>query len=157
MSPRAAWQLERLGFREVYDYAAGKAAWLAMGLPAEGSVGDGDRAGPVARRDAPTCGPDETVGDVQARLGAWDLAVVVNGGAADGVVLGVLTASGAADAPVSSRAGDVMAPGPSTFRPSITRRELAEWMDKRDGVRGRRTLVTTLDGRLVGVVRREDL
>ena len=173
MSPRAAWQLERLGFGEVYDYAAGKAAWLAMGRSAEGSIGDEERAGPVARRDAPTCGPDETVADARARLGEWELAVVVTDGVSDGasggvaggvaggvpggVVLGVLTAAKAAESPAGERVGDVMAAGPSTFRPSITRTELAAWMDNQDGSRSRRTLITTLDGRLVGVVCREDL
>jgi rhodanese-related sulfurtransferase len=36
MSPRAACRLELLGFTQVYDYVAGKADWLAHGLPTEG-------------------------------------------------------------------------------------------------------------------------
>jgi rhodanese-related sulfurtransferase len=32
LSPRAAWRLESLGFKEVYDYAGGKADWLANGF-----------------------------------------------------------------------------------------------------------------------------
>jgi hypothetical protein len=157
MSPRAAWQLERLGFGEVYDYAAGKAAWLALGLPSEGSVRAEDRASSVARRDVPTCRPDEAVREVLGRLGEWDVAVVVTGGTAEGVVLGVLIAHEASDAEPSTPAGEAMATAPSTFRPSITRRELAEWMDGQDGAVSRRTLLTTLDGRFVGVVCREDL
>ncbi len=39
MSPRAASRLESLGFREAYDYAAGKADWFAAGLPMEGPAG----------------------------------------------------------------------------------------------------------------------
>src|SRR5689334_6170303 len=35
LSPRAAARLESLGFADVYDYAAGKADWIAMGLPTE--------------------------------------------------------------------------------------------------------------------------
>ena len=35
MSPRAAWRLESLGFARVYDYVAGKADWMAAGLPTE--------------------------------------------------------------------------------------------------------------------------
>src|SRR5215203_5599470 len=31
MSPRAAWWLEDLGFKNVYDYVPGKADWLANG------------------------------------------------------------------------------------------------------------------------------
>ena len=34
MSPRAAWRLESLGFRNVHDYPAGKSDWMAAGLPA---------------------------------------------------------------------------------------------------------------------------
>ena len=37
LSPRAAARLEELSFREVYDYVAGKADWLAAGLPSEGT------------------------------------------------------------------------------------------------------------------------
>ena len=38
MSPRAAWRLEAAGFGPVYDYAAGKADWLAADLPFEGTA-----------------------------------------------------------------------------------------------------------------------
>lgn len=33
MSQRAAWQLERLGFDDVYDCVVGKAHWLVRGRP----------------------------------------------------------------------------------------------------------------------------
>ena len=36
MSPRAACQLEELGFDQVYDYELGIADWKAAGLPVEG-------------------------------------------------------------------------------------------------------------------------
>ena len=38
MSPRAAWRLEETGFGPVYDYAAGKADWLAADLPFDGTA-----------------------------------------------------------------------------------------------------------------------
>jgi predicted transcriptional regulator len=151
MSPRAACRLERLGFADVYDYVPGKAAWLAMGLPSEGSVPPGDRAGPLARGDVPTCAPDEEVDQVSHRMAYWNVCVVV----ADDVVLGVLDADGLAEADSSTAVEDVMRAGPSTFRPSITKRELAEWMDGQGGIG--HTLITTLDGRLVGLVTRDDL
>lgn len=119
-----------MGFREVYDYVPGKAAWLGMALPFEGEKGPETRAGAVARRDTPTCTLDE-VGDV------GEFCVVVE----DGIVLGVVE-------------DGAMKPGPSTFRPSVPREELAAWLDESDQWR---TLVTTLDGRLIGVVHREDL
>lgn len=107
----------------------GKSAWLAMGLPYDGEEGPESRAGAVARPDTPTCSLDEAAGA--------DGCVVVEAG----VVLGVAE-------------GGEMKPGPSTFRPSVPREELANWLDEHDQ---RRTLITTLDGRLVGVVHRDDL
>lgn len=101
-----------------------------MGLPFEGEKGAETRVGGVARTDTPTCSLDQAAG-------AGDFCVVVE----DGVVLGVVDAG-------------EMKPGPSTFRPSVPREELAGWLDEHDQ---RRTLISTLDGRLVGVVYREDL
>ena len=53
MSPRAAWRLEAAGFGPVYDYAAGKADWLAADLPFEGSA---QLAGMFTRRGVATAG-----------------------------------------------------------------------------------------------------
>lgn len=36
MSPRAVWQLEAMGFSDVYDFVDGKIEWLGHGLPTEG-------------------------------------------------------------------------------------------------------------------------
>jgi len=127
----------------VYDYVPGKAAWLAMGLPFEGDAGPETRSAAVADRDVPTCGLDDRVGAL-----AGDFCVVV----ADGIVLGVLEGDAFADG--SKTAAEAMSPGPSTFRPSVPREELAGWLDDH-GVD--RTILTTLDGRLVGTVRRADL
>src|SRR5258708_17899435 len=70
MSPRAAWRLESLGFAEVYDYTAGKADWLAWGRPREGRTAQVPTVGEVARRDVPTCGLAERVGEAKARAQA---------------------------------------------------------------------------------------
>src|SRR5258707_15070432 len=80
MSPRAAWRLESLGFTEVYDYAAGKEDWLAWGRPREGRTAQVPTVGEVARRDVPTCGLAERVGEAKARAQAtgYDACVVVN-------------------------------------------------------------------------------
>jgi rhodanese-related sulfurtransferase len=51
MSPRAAWQLEALGFQDVYDFVAGKAEWIAHRLPLEGKGPHYPLVGEAARRD----------------------------------------------------------------------------------------------------------
>lgn len=121
----------------------GKAAWLAMGLPFEGEKGPETRAGAVADRNVPTCGLDDRVAGV-----APGLCVVVH----DGLVLGILEGDAYADA--SLTAAEAMSPGPSTFRVSVPKDELAGWLDDHDRDH---TILTTLDGRLVGTVRRSDL
>jgi IS30 family transposase len=89
MSPRAAWRLESLGFREVYDYVAGKLDWMAAGLPTERTNAAHPRAGDVSRKDVPTARLEERLGDVRERVsaGGWDAVVVTNN---ERVVLGLL-------------------------------------------------------------------
>lgn len=151
MSPRAAWRLESLGFREVYDYVAGKQDWLAAGLPTEGRIADRPTAGSAARQDVPVAGLDEKVGDVAERAGAvgWDVAVVVNEGR---VVLGLLRPEQLSEEP-DRRVEDVMRPGPSTFRPYVPIFEMAQYMLEHDLSSAP---VTTGEGVLVGMLRRED-
>ncbi len=151
MSPRAAWRLESLGFAEVYDYAAGEADWLAWGLPQEGSAAQAPTVGEVARRDVATCGLAERVAEAKARAQAagFDACIVVN---ERRVVLGLLRGrelDGDPDAPAER----VMRSGPTTYRPNVPAREAATRMRERqvDVL-----LVTTPDGVLVGLLRRED-
>ncbi len=118
---------------------------MAMDLPFEGDKGPDTRVGAVADRATATCGLHDKVADIADGGG---LCVVV----ADGLVLGVLDTEAMADG--TRAAAEAMSPGPSTFRPSISRDELATYLDDHDLDH---TLITTLDGRLVGVVRREDL
>ena len=56
LSARGARLLEQLGFRDVYDYAGSKTAWLGEGLPVEGEVAPEDRA-VRGRRDRPRALP----------------------------------------------------------------------------------------------------
>jgi CBS domain-containing protein len=51
-------------------------------------------------------------------------------------------------------AGDVMEPGPSTVRADLTAAELLERLRSRDL---RFAIVTTPEGRLIGIARRDDL
>jgi rhodanese-related sulfurtransferase/CBS domain-containing protein len=149
LSARAAALLEVLGFSEVYDYTASKAAWLACGLPSEGTVRSGSRAGAIARTDVATSAPDDTVGDLADQGPKDSLTVVVAGD----VVVGVVRPE-ARQLPPDLAVRDVMLTAAPSVRPSITAAELAKSMD-RDGQRW--VLVTHLDGVLVGVVHREDL
>src|ERR671937_1838139 len=89
MSPRAAWRLESLGFTQVYDYEAGKADWLAAGLPREGTLAERATAGDVVRADVPTCLLSDDLGEVRRRVrdSGWDTCMVLN---EQGIVLGRL-------------------------------------------------------------------
>ncbi|HEU5003717.1 MAG TPA: CBS domain-containing protein [Actinomycetota bacterium] len=151
MSPRAAWRLESLGFSQVYDYAAGKLDWMAAGLATEGTGAAQPRGGGLARRDVPTCGLGDPLGEVAGRVRAqgWDACVVLNG---EQVVLGLLRAAELAGDP-SRTAEQAMRPGPSTFRPHRRAAELARVMQER---RLPNVCITTSDGKLVGLVRRGD-
>jgi rhodanese-related sulfurtransferase len=151
LSPRAAWRLENLGFMQVYDYVTGKMDWLASGLPTEGKQAHELRAKDCARRDTPICHLNDRLRDVQHRLQAagQDACTVVNDA---GIVLGHLGRD-AFDAAPEMTAAQVMKPGPSTIRPHVPLAEIAEYLRKR-GIT--RILVTTSDGRLVGVLHRRD-
>jgi Mg/Co/Ni transporter MgtE len=150
MSPRAAWRLEALGFAEVHDYVDGKLDWLAAGLPTEGSNAKRPGAGDVARADVPTCRLEERVERVRERVRAagWDACVVVND---ERVVFGLLREE-ELERP-EGRIEQVMRPGPSTFRPHVPIEEMAHFMVAHDLPS---SPVTSSDGRLIGLLRRED-
>ncbi len=151
MSPRAAWRLEGLGFGEVYDYVPGKADWSASGLPTEGTLVSVPKIGDGARTDVPTCSPREKVEAVRERVreAGWDRCVVVN---EDRVVLGLLREKELASDP-QTKAEDAMRNGPATFRPDEPAAKIAQRMGRR-GVSA--ALVTTPDGKLVGLLRRDE-
>jgi Mg/Co/Ni transporter MgtE len=130
---------------------AGELDWLAAGLPTEGRNAELPRAGDVARPDVPTCRLDEPIGQVRERVRAagWDACVVVN---EERVVLGLLRA-GELELGRDESVEQVMRPGPSTFRPHVPIEELAHHLIHHDVPS---SPVTTSDGRLVGLLRRED-
>ena len=140
-----------MGFTRVFDYGAGKLDWMAAGLATEGTNAQRPRAADVARADVPTCGLDERLADVRerARTNGWSASVVVND---ERVVLGLLRSR------ELERAGDVriqqvMRPGPSTFRPFVSVQEMATFMTEHDL---ESSPITTSDGRLQGLLLRED-
>jgi CBS domain-containing protein len=140
-----------MGFTQVHDYVAGKLDWLAAGGPIEGTGATQPRAAGVARADVPTCGLDERLGAVRERVKAagWDACVVVN---SERVVLGLLRAE-ELDGDPGSRIEQAMRPGPSTFRPHVPIAELAHFLVDHDVPNAP---ITTSDGRLVGLLRRDD-
>ena len=128
----------------------GKLDWLAAGLPTEGTNAERRRAADVARADVPTCRIDEQVERVRERVRAagWDACVVVND---ERVVLGLLRQE-ELERP-EGRIEQVMRPGPSTFRPHVPIKELADFMVEHDLPT---SPITSSDGRLIGALRRED-
>ena len=136
----------------MYDYHAGIQDWVGAGLPTEGTNAQRPSLADVARRDVPTCALDERLGDVRDRAAAagWDACVVVS---EQRVVLGLLRAK-ELNADPDQPAGRAMRPGPSTYRPSVSVAEMRQIMTDRDLDS---SPVTTSDGRLVGLVRRQDI
>lgn len=136
----------------MYDYVGGKLDWLAAGLATEGTNATRPRAGDRARRDVPTCRLDEPMRLVRARATAagWDACVVVND---ERVVLGLLRAEELAKGH-EERVEEVMRPGPSTFRPHVSIEDIAKFMVAHDLPN---CPITTSDGRLVGLLRSDDI
>ncbi|MDP9069495.1 MAG: CBS domain-containing protein [Actinomycetota bacterium] len=150
MSPRAAWQLEAMGFKEVYDFVESKVEWIVNGLPLEGTGPHYPLAGEVVNRGAvalpPTASARDAVELMEARGQSY--AVVVNDA---GIILGRVRANkiDPSDRPVF----DVMTPGPTTVRTVEPLEPLVERMQKA-GVRT--MLVSNKHGRLVGVLDRDE-
>jgi rhodanese-related sulfurtransferase len=151
LSPRAAWRLETLGFQRTFHYVGGKADWMAAGLPVEGTAAGLTTVGRLARADVPICSLDTTVAAIRTRLaGEWSSCLVVND---ERIVLGRVYRSRLGDDDEAT-AEEVMDPGPVTFRPDITVDEMAERM-RHDELRT--GPITTSDGRLIGLLFREDV
>jgi Mg/Co/Ni transporter MgtE len=141
-----------MGFSRVYAYLAGKKDWGSYGLPREGSNVPASTAGDIAHRDVPTCVLGDDLAQVRERVHAagWDTCIVVN---EQRVVLGRLgrkAIGGHTDESVER----AMTPGPSTVRPSIGADALLERIRARNLTS---LVVTTPDGRLVGLALRSDL
>ncbi len=138
-----------MGFMDVYDYAAGKADWIAMGLPTE-HRDKRKRIEEVARKDAPTCSVHDRVGEVRAKLPeGWNVSVVL---IPDRIVLGLVDLSAESDA--SQPVEEIMRPAPLTFRPGRTVEETCEYLLQKDIPVA---LVTTSIGQFIGVLCRNEL
>jgi predicted transcriptional regulator len=136
----------------VYDYKAGKQDWMGAGLPTEGTNTQRPRLVDVVQRDVPVCSLGERLGDVRDRtvVAGWDACVVVS---QDRIVLGLLRAR-ELDADPDLPVEQVMRPGPSTYRPFVSVEEMRRTMIERNMDS---SPVTTSDGKLVGLVRKQDI
>ena len=121
-------------------------------MPTEGTFAQRPRLVDVVRRDVPTCSLGERLGDVRDRAIAagWDACVVVS---QDRVVLGLLRAK-ELQADPQLLVERVMRPGPSTYRPFVSVEEMRRTMTERNL---ESSPVTTSDGKLVGLVRKQDV
>jgi hypothetical protein len=151
MAPRAAARLESLGFDGVHEYKAGKLDWLAAGLPTEGENSRCPRAGDASRKDATVCGLKDRLGDVRDRAvqSGLGVAVVVDG---QQIALGLLR-SKELDMDSNLTVEQAMRPGPSTFRPYVAMKEMADHMVEHSLDSAP---ITTSDGKLVGVLLKSD-
>lgn len=153
MSPRAAWQLEALGFTDVYDFVDGKIEWMSHGLPVEGTGPHHAVAGEVADRDAVlACRIGDSLSDAARALDTvpHDYCVVLN---EHDIVLGRMRKKDVRG-PDDTTVEHVMEAGPTTVRASEPAEGLLERM-RRKNVPA--VLVTTNKGRLMGTVTQEAL
>ncbi len=100
----------------------------------------------------PTCTPEEKASGAwdRARRAGWDRCVVVNG---ERVVLGLLRGKDLASCDPEAPVESTMRNGPATFRPDEPASKMAKRMRKRGASA---MVVTTPDGRLVGLLYREN-
>lgn len=141
-----------MGFTDVYDYVLGKADWLAHNLPVDGEQAQAATAGRAARDDVVTCGLEAPIGPLRETIdrSPYGFALVTTAG---GVLMGRLRRS-ALGADPDAPAEHAMEPGPSTVRADAPVRDLAQRLADRDL---ETAIVTTPEGRLIGVVPRGDL
>jgi Mg/Co/Ni transporter MgtE len=130
----------------------GKIDWLARGLPRDGEKASERRAFDLVVDDVATCRLHERVGEARERVAVsrYGFAFVVS---ETRVLLGRLRRSALEGDPALT-AEAVMEPGPSTIRADSELEPLAERMRRRELTS---LPVTTPEGELLGVVRRDDL
>jgi CBS domain-containing protein len=140
------------GFDDVYDYVFGKVDWLAHNLQVEGERPTPPTAGRLMHDDAVRCAPTDRVVDVLAAVERSPYPFALVTGPRD-VLLGRVPRSTLRDAP-DGPVGEIMQLGPATVRPHRSAHDAADRLAKKDL---RWAIVTTPEGRLLGVASREDL
>jgi CBS domain-containing protein len=131
----------------------GKVDWLANNLPVEGDDTDAPIAGRAMRDDAVLCRPTDRVGDVRDRIerSPYPFALVTSD---DRTLLGRVPLSAVDAASSDGPVWDVAEPGPKTFRPHVSAEKVVGVLADKDL---RWAIVTTPEGRVLGVASREDL
>ena len=124
--------------------------WGTAGLPCVGTVASEPSAAGAADPDVPTCSLADDLRLVRERVRAsgWDQCIVVND---ERIVLGRLGRK-ALVADDERTVEEAMSAGPSTVRPSVRLAELQQRL-VRQGLGS--AFVTTNEGRLIGVIRRD--
>src|SRR5260370_39274888 len=153
MSPRAAWQLEAMGFSDVYDFVDGKIEWISHGLPLEGTGPHLAVAGEIAGRDAVLPGrAGDRLDAVANALDTvpHDYCVVLHD---HDIVLGRMRKKNLRG-PDTTTVEHVMEPGPTTVRATEPAKDLLERMRTKNVPA---VIVTTRKGRLMGTVTQEAL
>ena len=109
--------------------------------------------GSLARDDVVTCTLDTAAAELRPRIeeSPYGFGLVLW---SDGTLLGRVRASKLRDAPDDATAEQVMQPGPSTVRPDLAVADLRETLDQKDL---KTAIVSTPEGRLIGVVTRKAL
>jgi Mg/Co/Ni transporter MgtE len=126
--------------------------WLAHNLEVEGERADAPTVGRLMRHDVVRCAPTDTATAVLESIqgSPYPFAVLTS---ADGTVLGRVPAS-ALKPPSETPVWDVAEPGPKTFRPHHSVENVTRHLAEKDL---RWAIVTTPEGRLLGVASRADL
>lgn len=91
-----------------------------------------------------------TAEEARDLIGDGDVGVVLND---DRIVLGLLRAE-ATDVDPAMAVRDLLQPGPSTFRPSMTIKEMVGYFRKSDE---NRAIITSSTGEWIGMIRRADV
>ena len=130
----------------------GKVDWLAHNLPVEGERPDAPIAGHAMRDDAVLCRPTARIADVRESIARspYPFALITSD---DRTLLGRAPSS-ALDSASDRQVWDVAEPGPKTFRPHVPAEKVAALLADK-GLRW--AIVTTPQGRVLGVASREDL
>ncbi len=135
----------------MYDFAVGRAAWAAMGLPLEGALAGLPTAGDAAARDVFTCGMGVEAGRATDGLREThqDDCIVLND---RGIVMGRTRRKVLEGADGKELVEELMEPGPTTVRPDESLAAVIERMQRR-GVAS--LVVATSEGTLIGILDRE--